>query len=542
MSWSIVFSTAGILLGTFFGYILTVSYNHRRRINGLRKRCVPMPEGWSWVTGHLLVLQKYLDRLPPNAAVTSATREMCGELFPDTEMCLIDLWPFYPPHFIVFNPEAIIQVCNKDNLPKLAFMSRLMRQVTGGPDLLSMDGEEWKHCRSLFNPGFSTGAMSNNVPHIVDSMLVFRQKLIGMIGQGGDDSNYQRSPNALMTALKRILEWHSFWDPRILLHPLRPMVQAYHGYLIDTYIRKLLDRQYLEAKHAELAKGLDEDPKSIKSVTALALETYLRDTNPAPQKDGLDEGFAHMLASQIRLFLFAGTDSTSTVLVYLYHMLAKHPDALARLRKEHDEVFGPDPGDAADLLKEKPSLLSSCKFTLAFIKETLRLYSPAGTMRAGLPGGTITDLRGHAHPLDDIGIHVLHQALHVNPRIWPRPHEFLPERFLVGPGHELYPSPAAYRPFEQGPKNCLGLTLVHNELRIALILTCRDLTITDAYDELDVKTKNDVGALAKLKRQLLGAADRPRTVCGERAYQTDAPGGHPIDGYPCRVEWAAAEL
>jgi len=59
-----------------------------------------------------------------------------------------------------------------------------MRQVTGGPDLLSMNGNDWKHCRSLFNNGFSTGAMSNNVPHIVDSMMVFRQKLIEMIGKG----------------------------------------------------------------------------------------------------------------------------------------------------------------------------------------------------------------------------------------------------------------------------------------------------------------------------------------------------------------------
>ncbi|KAK8131349.1 cytochrome P450 [Apiospora sp. TS-2023a] len=563
MTWLTILSTAGVLLSTALGYFFRCLYIHRRKINELRKRGVPMPEGWSWVTGHLLVLQKYVERMPPGANVMFATRDMCQELCADTEVIFMDIWPAYSAHYIVSGPGPSSQIC-KDNLPKTAIMSRLMRQVTGGPDMLTMNGNDWKYCRSLFNPGFSTGAMSNNVPHIVDSMLVFRQKLIDTIGKGmirlddftnqltaeiilkvtlDDDSSYQRFPNALVTALRRILSWHSFWDPRILLNPLRPLVQAYNSRIVNNYIRKELDRRYQELKDAKVVDGIETNSKAIKSATTLALEAYLGDANTSSQKDVLNDEFADMLASQIRLFLFAGTDSTATVLVYLYHMLSKHPDQLATLRKEHDEVFGQNPDDASHRLKQKPSLLNNCPLTVAFIKETLRLYSPGGTMRSGHPDDTITDLQGVAHPLLDFYVHILHSSVHTNPRVWPLPKKFLPERFLVEPGHELYPSdPAAYRPFEQGPRNCIGQTLVWNELKIALILTCRDIKITDAYEEFDALKESEMGGFARLQRRVFGEPSRITTLDGDRAYQTDTPGGHPVDGYPCRVEWANSKF
>lgn len=322
------------------------------------------------------------------------------------------------------------------------------------------------------------------------------------------------------------------------MNPLRPLIQKYNGYLVNTYIRNELDKRFQEIKSESLSGDFKESPNSIKSVVRLAIEAYLAENQAtgATQKNALDETFAAYTSYQIRLFLFGGTDSTASLMVYLYHMLAKHPDWLDKLRQEHDEVFGKIPDDASHLLKENPSLLNSCKVTQAFIKETLRLYAPAGTMRAGRPGATIKDLEGTELPIDYVGANILHQALHTNPRIWPRAREFLPDRFLVGPEQELHADPSAFRPFEQGPRNCIGQTLVWNELRTALILTCRDLKITDAYDEFDAKNEATMGMLARLKRRVFG--EPIRTLYGDRAYQTDTGGLHPVNGYPCHVEWA----
>ncbi|KAH7312622.1 cytochrome P450 [Stachybotrys elegans] len=557
MAWFTLLSTTGALLCTVFCYAIRVTYIHRCKINELRKQGMPMPK-WNWVTGHLLVLQKYLDRIPTGASVVLALSELAREEFPDTEAFLLDVWPIYPPQLVVFGPEICNQICNKYNLPKPDIASKMMRPISGGPDLVTMNGDEWKYWRSIFNPGFSTGAMADNVSHIIDSVLVFREKLVERIGKGmfsldefatqlttevilkvtlDDDSHYQRSPHILISALRRIMDWHSFWDPRIRLNPLRPLVQTYNSRIMTSYIRGVLEKHFQEAK-GKNAQDAAATPKLPKSVIALALKAYSADkgADQVLQQNHLDDGFAEYATWQIRVFLLAGTDTTASMLVYVYHVLEKYPQWLHRLRQEFDEVFGPNQAETAALLKKNPSLLNNCKATVAVIKETLRLYVPAGTVRDSLPGTVVTDLHGNAYPVDYIGANVLHQALHLNSRVWPRADEFLPERFLVEPGHELYPNPDAFRPFEHGSRNCIGQTLVWNELKLAVILTCRDLEIRDAYQEFDAEVEKRMGMVSKLKRYIFGQSTI--TLNGERAFQTDTSGMHAANGYPCYVSWA----
>ena len=221
-------------------------------------------------------------------------------------------------------------------------------------------------------------------------------------------------------------------------------------------------------------------------------------------------------------------------------MLSKHPEALSQVRQEHDRVFGTDTSAAADLLKANPAILNQCPYTLAVIKETLRIFPPASTSRQGRNDSTaLTDRHGNIYPLDgDIGAEIIHPSVQKNPRIWPRAEEFLPERFLVEPWHELYPHPAAWRPFEQGPRNCIGQTLVYTEMRIVLIMTARIFDIKPAYDEWDALQAASEGSLTKLARWTGFAGNQIKTVHGERAYQSEKAGSHPADGYPCRITLA----
>ncbi len=96
------------------------------------------------MTGHLLVLQKYVDRIPPDAAVAFAMCDLSQE-YADTEVFLMDFWPVYPALFTLFGPEPITQVCNKYNLPKTSVQSSSMKPVAGGDNLISMNGDEWKY-------------------------------------------------------------------------------------------------------------------------------------------------------------------------------------------------------------------------------------------------------------------------------------------------------------------------------------------------------------------------------------------------------------
>jgi cytochrome P450 len=167
-------------------------------------------------------------------------------------------------------------------------------------------------------------------------------------------------------------------------------------------------------------------------------------------------------------------------------MLHKHPEVMARLRKEHDEVFGNT--SVAEQLKKTPSLINKCPYTLAIIKGVIRLFPPAGAVRGERHGVSISDRNNKSYPVGQLETMSIHQHVHRHPRYWARPDNFLPERWLVEPGHELYPPQnGAYRPFELGLRNCIRQALVMNEIRILLIITARTFDIVPAYKEWEAE-------------------------------------------------------
>ena len=61
--------------------------------------------------------------------------------------------------------------------------------------------------------------------------------------------------------------------------------------------------------------------------------------------------------------------------------------------------------------------------------------------------------------------------LHRNPKSWPDPSEFRPERFLGDTGTEARPD---YVPFGLGPRLCIGREFALAELTILLAVLLRD--------------------------------------------------------------------
>jgi cytochrome P450 len=60
-------------------------------------------------------------------------------------------------------------------------MSKVLGQalsvITGGGDMLTSDGPQWKIWRSAFNPGFSVAHLMTMMPTIVDNVATFAQIL-----------------------------------------------------------------------------------------------------------------------------------------------------------------------------------------------------------------------------------------------------------------------------------------------------------------------------------------------------------------------------
>ena len=296
------------------------------------------------------------------------------------------------------------------------------------------------------------------------------------------------------------------------------MVQWYNGRVMTKFIENELDHRFAERRRGQASN--DTDMPHSKSVISLALESYMAENGQGKTTKEMDQTFKTYATAQIRLFLFAGHDTTSSTLCYCYHLLSSHPEAMAKLRAEHDTVFGTDLVKVPSLLIDNPHLLNQLPYTLAVIKETMRLFPAASSMREGCPGVSIIDDAGNAYPTEGVYVWVLHLAIQRNPKYWHEPDSFIPERWLVPPGHPLHPVKGGWRPFEFGPRNCIGQTLVTMDLRIVLVMTVREFEIRSAYRDWD---------------SLHPRGTAVKTVHGERAYQIEKGGAHPADGFPCRV-------
>lgn len=131
------------------------------------------------------------------------------------------------------------------------------------------------------------------------------------------------------------------------------------------YIRKIVQEQSAGTKNSSAPQtvvdhALREMQKESKSWTGF-------------ETSGHGKDFVEDIVGLTKLFIFAGHDTTAVTLSFAFHFLWKNPKILGRLRDEHDQVFGTDTKRVSDLLRASPHLLSALPYTLAVVKETLRL-------------------------------------------------------------------------------------------------------------------------------------------------------------------------
>ncbi len=313
------------------------------------------------------------------------------------------------------------------------------------------------------------------------------------------------------------IRWLTFGaDPFERYNPFRPFVHWYNTRRMNKYVSRELKTRMANRTGSESV----QTAKRTRTVIDLALDAYVTESLGEQTNQGMDSTFQKFAMSQIKLFLFSGHDTTSSSVCYLFYVLSANPTALSRVRTEHDEVFGSDLDETPSVVTQNPFLLNQLPYTLAVIKETLRMYPAVSSTRAGEPGFDVTDDQGHRFPTDGFLVWANSQTVHRDPAYWPQPDEFIPERWLVPPRDPLHPMKGAWRPFEYGPRNCIGQELAMVEMKIIMVMTLRRFQIMPVYEELDRH---------KPSRKV-------RTVYGERGYQIQR--AQPSDDLPCRVDKA----
>ncbi|XP_069429389.1 cytochrome P450 4V2 isoform X2 [Ovis canadensis] len=140
-----------------------------------------------------------------------------------------------------------------------------------------------------------------------------------------------------------------------------------------------------------------------------------------------------------------GHDTTAAAINWSLYLLGSHPEVQQKVDSELEEVFGKSdrPVSLEDLKK--------LKYLECVIKESLRLFPSVPFFARNLTEDC--EVAGYKI-VQGSQVIIVPYALHRDPKYFPDPEEFKPERFFPenSKGRHTY----AYVPFSAGPRNCIG--------------------------------------------------------------------------------------
>ncbi|KAK4874018.1 hypothetical protein RN001_013378 [Aquatica leii] len=226
-----------------------------------------------------------------------------------------------------------------------------------------------------------------------------------------------------------------------------------------------------------------------------------------PQKRNLTDDD---ITAQALIFFLAGSDSSSTLMCFAVYELTMNPDIQKRLQDEIDETLQQCEGDVTY------EALLKMKYLDMVLSETLRKWPNTTTVdRACVKPYTIQPIHPEEQPVhlnkgDLLWIPMF--ALHRDPKFYPQPEKFNPERF--NDENKANIRPYTYLPFGSGPRSCIGnrFALLEAKLIIFKLLanfdfivikkTARLLKISKKQFNLNSEQGFHVGfRLRKLKSQ-----------------------------------------
>ena len=561
-----------LLLAGGIKFFLTLRQK-RAELNGL-----PQPPSRKWYLGHLEIAKECRDLFPPDCHPQAWARYV-QKKYDLPEIFYLDWWPFGPRWIFMSDPEMISQYTTTgQSLPKSSQATEFLDLFLGKDNMVSIEGEKWKTQRSMFNPGFSAAHLMTLVPYIVDCSVVFidviRQKAkshekfeleeaatrltIDIIGKVVLDSDFdsqkgvhpivetfrERAP--LMPSQRSVINTTS-------LEFIRRWKLWRNGIQLDRLIGEELDRKL--ASRFSTSNSYTSEKKSSKdrkrSVVDLALDAYQKDfPDQSIHGKSMNKFFRSTCIDSMKTFIFAGHDTTASTIAYVFYLLHTHPAVHNKLVAEIESVFGSSAttSQIADAIISDPYITNNLPYILAVIKETLRLFPPASTLRMATAPGLFVPAPGEPTrklPLSGWQIWPIALLAHRNERFFPDPLHFVPERFIQS--ETPYPdcllhTPAgkdAWRPFEKGPRSCIGEQLAMLEMKIILAMTVKESDfVAEFKDGVPVETFEPVESCVDQPRRAEAKARGevlPNTIEGHKCYQILKGAAKPAEGMPGRM-------
>ncbi|XP_011155385.2 cytochrome P450 9e2 [Solenopsis invicta] len=426
--------------------------------------------------------------------------------FPDAKYFgTVDFFtPF--PIVIVRDPELIKNIAVKDFehfTDHRSFIDETVEPLFG-KNIFSLRGDRWKEMRNILSPSFTASKMKfmfeliskcshNFVNYLVDhpelcremeTKGAFRRYTNDVIATAAfgisvnsmkdrDNEFYTRGVEAT-TFATGILAIAKITFLRACPRLAKLMGVSFFPPNTLKFFRRIV---------GETVKAREEQDIIRPDMIHLLMQARDKESASAP-KMTLDD-----IVSQAFIFFFAGFETTSIMMCFAAHELAVNQDVQDRLREEVQQYLIEGNGEISY------ESLSKMTYMDMVISETLRKYPPVVmtdrlcTKKYELP----PSLPGFKNVIIEREDQVLFPvyALHHDPKYFPNPNKFDPERFNDENKDSIVPY--TYLPFGLGPRMCVGnrFALMETKILIAQLLQKFTLKTTEKTVEPVVFSRKD---------------------------------------------------
>ncbi|XP_071482221.1 cytochrome P450 2J2-like [Diadema antillarum] len=227
------------------------------------------------------------------------------------------------------------------------------------------------------------------------------------------------------------------------------IIQYFPSFIRNGRRNKLLSIQdYMNKEVKEHEKTFD--PNDVRDVIDMYI-SQVRELEKTGQRSELSMEKAWTMVFD---FFLAGTETTSTTMVWAILFMAGYPDIQKKVVAEIQREIGFDSAPSYELQKKMP-------YTQAVLTEILR-FRPIAPI--GVPHRATADMKIKDYDIPkgtNIGMNILY--IHHDPKVWGDPEVFRPERFLSKDG-KSFVKHDAFMPFGAGRRKCLGEQLAKMEM------------------------------------------------------------------------------
>uniref|UniRef100_A0A1I8N5X8 Uncharacterized protein n=2 Tax=Musca domestica TaxID=7370 RepID=A0A1I8N5X8_MUSDO len=232
--------------------------------------------------------------------------------------------------------------------------------------------------------------------------------------------------------------------------------------------REMLEEE-LQQQEFELIERIDQDDNN-----AYGKQRYaMLDSLLFAEKEGLIDHRG--ICEEVDTFILAGYDTISMNLIYALRCLAMYPDVQAKCYEELQECI---PEDLSGLNMKQ---LNNLKYLDCVIRETLRLYPSVPTVKRECIADTVVGGNLFLPKRTQINLHIY--DIHRNPKYFPDPEVFRPERFMSSEKRHPY----AFIPFSVGQRNCIGQKFAILEIKTLLIHILQNFQLQSVSDCEELK-------------------------------------------------------